>query len=123
MTSAPARTRSSRHVLRPAALAGALAVSAAGCASFVEIPVETPLQSKIDVGSFRRVLIAGFATDLGEGDVELAPETVRLLQNQLRSNTKLQILEPDRPPLNDALERVLEVGAVSGLAANAFSKG
>jgi hypothetical protein len=79
-----------------------------GCASFVEVPVETPLQSKIDVGSFRRVLVAGFVTDLGEADVDLAPETVRLLQNQLRSNTKMQVLEPDRPPLNDALEQVLE---------------
>jgi hypothetical protein len=88
--------------------AGALSLLTAACASFVEIPIETPLQSKIDVTRFRRVLIAGFATDLGEDDVELAPETVRLLQNQLRSNTKLQIVEPDRPPLNDALERVLE---------------
>jgi hypothetical protein len=74
----------------------------------VEIPVETPLQSKIDVGSFRRVLVAGFVTDLSEADVDLAPETVRLLQNQLRSSTKMQVLEPDHPPLNDALEKVLE---------------
>src|SRR5262249_40557126 len=87
------------------ALAGA---SLAACASFVEIPVETPLQSKIDVSSFRRVLVAGFVTELAEADVELAPETTRLLQNQLRSNTKLQVLEPDRPPLNDALEKSLE---------------
>ena len=70
--------------------------------------METPLQSKIDVGSFRRVLVAGFVTDLCDADVDLAPETVRLLQNQLRSNTKLQVLEPDHPPLNDALEKVLE---------------
>ena len=27
----------------------------AGCATFVEVPIETPLQSKIDVASFRRV--------------------------------------------------------------------
>jgi hypothetical protein len=74
----------------------------------VEIPVETPLQSKIDVTRFRRVLVAGFVTELGESDVDLAAETARLLQNQLRSNTRLQILEPDRPPLGDALEPVLE---------------
>jgi len=79
-----------------------------GCASFVEVPVETPLQSKIDVAAFRRILIGGFATDLGDSDVELGSETVRLLQNQLRSNTKLQVLEPDHPPLQDALERSLE---------------
>jgi hypothetical protein len=74
----------------------------------VEVPVETPLQSKIDVGSFRRVLVAGFVTDLGDADVDLSPETVRLLQNQLRSNTRMQVLEPDHPPLNDELEKVLE---------------
>jgi hypothetical protein len=90
-------------------LAGlALAASAAGCASFVEVPVETPLQSKIDVGAFRRILIAGFATDLADSDVDLSQETARLLQNQLRSGSRLQILEPDRPPLHDALEKVLE---------------
>jgi hypothetical protein len=108
MTSAPASRRSNRRVRDLAALAGTAALLTTACASFVEIPIETPLQSKIDVTRFRRVLIAGFATELGEDDVELAPETVRLLQNQLRSNTKLQVLEPDRPPLNDALERVLE---------------
>jgi len=74
----------------------------------VEVPVETPLQSKIDVGSFRRVLVAGFVTELGDADVDLSPETVRLLQNQLRSNTRMQVLEPDHPPLNDELEKVLE---------------
>jgi hypothetical protein len=79
-----------------------------GCSSFVEVPVETPLQSKIDVTSFRRVLVAGFVTEPGEAEVELAPETTRLLQNQLRSNTRLQVLEPDHPPLHDALEAVLE---------------
>lgn len=102
MTSATARPRRSP---RAALLLPLLAV---GCASFVEVPVETPLQSKIDVGSFRRVLVAGFVTDLGEADVDLSPETVRLLQNQLRSNTKMQVLEPDHPPLNDELEKVLE---------------
>ena len=102
MTSATARPRRS-----PSAVLLALVLTT-GCASFVEVPVETPLQSKIDVGSFRRVLVAGFVTDLADSDVDLAPETVRLLQNQLRSNTKMQVLEPDRPPLNDALEKVLE---------------
>src|SRR5687768_2989510 len=105
MTSATARPRRSP---RTGFLALALVLATTGCATFVEVPVETPLQSKIDVGAFRRVLVAGFVTDLVEADVDLAPETVRLLQNQLRSNTKMQVLEPDRPPLNDALEKVLE---------------
>ena len=85
-----------------------LPLLSAGCSSFVEVPVETPLQSKIDVTSFRRVLVAGFVTDVGESDVELGSETTRLLQNQLRSNSRLQVLEPDHPPLHDALERILE---------------
>jgi len=58
----------------------------------VEVPVETPLQSKLDVSSFRRVLIAGFVTDMGESDVDLGAETARLLQNQLRSNSRLQVV-------------------------------
>jgi hypothetical protein len=85
-----------------------LPLLSAGCSSFVEVPVETPLQSKIDVTSFRRVLVAGFVTDIGESEVELGSETARLLQNQLRSNSRLQVLEPDHPPLQDALEQALE---------------
>jgi hypothetical protein len=82
-------------------------VFAAGCSTFVEVPVETPLQSKLDVTRFRRILIAGFVTDLQASDVDLSAETSRLLQNQLRSNTQIQVLEPDRPPLQDALDNIL----------------
>src|SRR6185503_9905737 len=80
-------------------LTALLALGGTGCATVVEVPVETPVQSKIDVSRFRRVLVAGFVTDLGENDVELGSETSRLLQNQLRSNSRLQVLEPDHPPL------------------------
>jgi len=95
---------------RPAslALAAILAGVISGCVSVIEIPVETPLQSKIDVAAFRRVVVAGFATELGESEIDIAAETTRLLQNQLRSSTKLQVLEPDHPPLHDALAGVLE---------------
>src|SRR5262245_53500314 len=82
------------------------ALLASGCSSFVEVPVETPLQSKLDVSSFRRVLIAGFATDLVDADVDLSSETSRLLQNQLRNTARLQVIEPDRPPLQDAIEKI-----------------
>ena len=85
-----------------------MALGGTGCATVVEVPVETPVQSKIDVSRFRRVLVAGFVTDLAENDVELGSETSRLLQNQLRSNSRLQVLEPDHPPLQDALEQALE---------------
>jgi hypothetical protein len=101
MTSATARPRRSRsHSL---ALLATLCL--AGCASFVEIPIETPLQSKLDVSRFRRIMIAGFVTEPGATDVDLSSETARLLQNQLRSSSRLQVLEPDRPPLQEALER------------------
>ena len=92
-----------RRVLAPFAVLFGL-----GCSSVLEVPVETPLQSKLDVSAFRRILIAGFVTDLEDSDVDLSAETSRLLQNQLRSNTRLQVLEPDRPPLQDALEKALE---------------
>ena len=108
MTSETASSRRRPDAILAVAAASAALLLTAGCATFVEVPIETPLQSKIDVGSFRRVLIAGFVTDLGETDMDLASETTRLLQNQLRSNTKLQVLEPDHPPLHDALEKAVE---------------
>ncbi len=114
MTNEIARPRRSplRRTLRSLPLAGGLLT--AGCASFVEVPVETPLQSKLDVTGFRRVLIAGFYTDMMDTDVDVASETARLLQNQLRSNSKLQVLDPDRPPLQVALERSLETLGQAG---------
>jgi hypothetical protein len=108
MPSATARRRRSRSLL-----AAGLLLQAA-CASFVEVPVETPLSSKIDVSSFRRVLIAGFVTEPGAADVDLSAETTRLIQNQLRSGTKLQVLEPDRPPLGDALRTLSQQITPSG---------
>ncbi|MCG6925869.1 MAG: hypothetical protein LJF30_11225 [Acidobacteria bacterium] len=93
--------------MRSVAVSLLAALSALGCASFVEVPVETPLQSKLDVSRFRRILIAGFVTDLQDADVDLSNETARLLQNQLRSNTRVQVIEPDRPPLQDALDNIL----------------
>jgi len=103
--------------MRPLIPVAALALLASGCASFVEVPVETPLQSKLDVSRFRRILIAGFVVPLGPSDVDLSAETSRLLQNQLRSNARVQVLEPDRPPLQDALDTILtRLGEQGGYA-------
>jgi hypothetical protein len=93
--------------MRPAPLAPLVLLLLTACGGIIEVPVETPLQSKLDVSKFRRILIAGFVTDLEPGDIDLSAETSRLLQNQLRSNTRLLVLEPDRPPLQDALEKAL----------------
>jgi len=37
-----------------------LVLGASGCVTFYEIPVEIPLQAKIDVANFQRVLVFGF---------------------------------------------------------------
>jgi hypothetical protein len=80
-------------------LAAALAV--AGCTSFYEIAVETPIQPKLDVSAFSRVLIAGFIS-AGSEDVDANLETVRLLRSQLRSKSTLRVIETDLISLLDA---------------------
>jgi hypothetical protein len=105
MTNGTARPK---HPRSPRLLVLLLAVGGLSCTPYVEVPVSTPLQSKIDVSRFRRILVAGFATELGEADVDLSAETSRLLENQLRTSTQLQVIEPDHPPLHEALEKILE---------------
>ena len=103
MTSAVARPGSAPAV----AASLLLGLLGAGCSSFIEVPVETPLKSKLDVGAFRRILVAGFATEPGSGDIDVVPETVRLIQNQLRNGTGLRVLGPDMPPLQEELDRAM----------------
>jgi hypothetical protein len=66
----------------------------AGCAGFYEIPIETPIQPKMDVTAFQRVLIAGFISG-GTEDVDANLETVRLLRSQLRSRSSLRVIEAE----------------------------
>src|SRR5204862_3257474 len=77
-------------------LAGSLAL--AGCAGFYEIPIETPIQAKMDVSAFQRVLVAGFISG-GTDDVDANLETVRLLRSQLRSKSPLRVIEAEVLPL------------------------
>jgi hypothetical protein len=77
-------------------VAGSLAL--AGCAGFYEIPIETPIQAKMDVSAFQRVLVAGFISG-GSDDVDANLETVRLLRSQLRSKSPLRIIEAEVLPL------------------------
>lgn len=72
----------------------------AACSSFYEIPIETPIQPKIDVSGFQRVLVAGFIAG-GTDDVDANLETVRLLRSQLRSKSPLRVIEADVLPLAD----------------------
>jgi hypothetical protein len=90
-----------------------LALVTTGCASAIEVPVETPLQSKLEISRFKRLVVAGFIVEGGD-EIDLQSETVRLLQNHLRANSRLRVIEPDQPPLADALER-LDSRRVAGL--------
>ena len=67
-------------------LVGRLARRAAA-PSFYEIPIETPIQPKLDVSAFQRVLVAGFIAG-GTDDVDANLETVRLLRSQLRTSRR-----------------------------------
>jgi hypothetical protein len=89
-------------IARVAAAASSAAVVAilAGCTSFYEIPIETPIQPKMDVSPFQRVFIAGFITG-GSEDVDANLETVRLLRSQLRTKSALRVIEADVLPLID----------------------
>jgi len=73
----------------------------AGCASYFEIPIETPIKPKLDVSPFQRVLIAGFISG-GTDDVDGNLETTRLLRSQLRTKSELRVIEADVLPLVDA---------------------
>ena len=72
----------------------------AGCASFYEIPIETPIAAKLDVSAFQRVFIAGFISG-GTDDVDGNLETVRLLRSQLRMKSNLRVVDADVLPLMD----------------------
>jgi hypothetical protein len=81
-----------------AAAASLLALSVSACTSFYEVPIETPIQPKMDVSAFQRVLIAGFLAG-GSEDVDANLETVRLLRSQLRSKSGLRVIDADVLPL------------------------
>jgi hypothetical protein len=62
------------------------------------IRIQTPTQPKIDLTSFERVLVAGFVSGTTE-DVDANLETVRLLRSQLRTQSRLQVVEAEVLPL------------------------
>ena len=90
--------RSAAAIVSPALIL-VLAGSSA-CTSFYEIPIETPIQPKMDVSMFQRVLIAGFIGG-GTEDVDANLETVRLLRSQLRSKSSLRVIEAEVLQLAD----------------------
>ena len=96
MTASTAATK-----LASVALAGALA---AGCTSFYEIGIETPITPKLDVSAFQRVLVFGFIGG-GTKDVDSNMETVRLLRSQLRTRSQLKVIESEVVALADVVDR------------------
>lgn len=89
------------RLVRIASLGAALLIS--GCTSFYEIPIETPIQPKLDITGFQRVLVAGFIAG-GSDDVDGNLETVRLLRSQLRTKAGLRVIEADVLPLQEIVQ-------------------
>ena len=90
-------------VFRALASVGLLTVVSA-CTNFYEVPVETPLQPKLDVSRFQRVLIAGFVAG-GTDEVDTNLETARLLRSQLRTGSSLQVIDAEVLELRDVAEQ------------------
>ncbi len=91
-----------------ASLSLALVAALVACTSYTEIPIETPIQPKLDVSAFQRVFIAGFLAGAND-DVDANMETVRLLRSQLRNKGIMRVIDADTLPL-------LEVAKQSGEA-------
>ena len=86
-----------------------LLCAAVGCTNFYEIPIETPIQPKMDVTPFTRILVAGFISG-GSDDVDGNLETVRLLRSQLRSKSTLRVIEAEALPLAELAREQLKAG-------------
>jgi hypothetical protein len=95
-------------------LALALVGALAGCTSYFEIPIETPISPKLDVGSFQRVLVAGFIAG-GSEEVDGNLETVRLLRSQLRTKGSLRVIDAEALPLTEiAAQQIPDAAPVDG---------
>lgn len=103
---------------RAAAAVSLAGLLTAGCTSFYEVGIETPIQPKLDVSSFQRVLVAGFIGG-GTNDVDANMETVRLLRSQLRTRSELKVIEAEIVPLAEIVERSRAASAPAAVPAPA----
>ncbi len=103
MTGRGTGKRNRRLAFALVAAAAAAIPIACGADSF-EIPIETPIQPKLDVSAFQRVLVAGFIAG-GSEDVDTNQETVRLLRSQLRTKSSLKVIDADLLPLMAVAQR------------------
>ena len=89
-----------------AAIASLLvALTSGACASYYEVPVEIPIQAKIYVARFERVLVAGFLAG-GTRTIDPNTETARLLRSQLRNRQDMRVIEADVISLADEVDRL-----------------
>ena len=103
-----------RNGARLASLGVLLLVAA--CTSFQEVTIETPIQAKLDVSPFQRVLVVGFVAG-GSEDVDANLETVRLLRSQLRTKSGLKVIETDVLPLTELAQQQAKEPARESAAA------
>src|SRR3974390_801553 len=109
MTARAMRKRNRNLAL--AACAAAVAALTIACGpEFFEVPIETPIQPKLDVSAFQRVLVAGFVSG-GTEDVDTNQETVRLLRSQLRTKSSLRVIDADVMPLMEIAQEQNRGGA------------
>ena len=95
---APTKPNGSRRLALGAIVVLMASVSLACGADFREIPIETPIQAKLDVSPFQRVLVAGFVAG-GTDALDPNQETVRLLRSQLRTRSSLRVIDAEIMPL------------------------
>jgi hypothetical protein len=81
-----------------------LALGAAACMDFYEVPVDVPIQAKLDVSMFKRVLVAGFLSG-GTKAIDPNTETARLLRSQLRTKSDMKVIDADVLSLVDEVDR------------------
>lgn len=89
--------------IRNAVLLVLVAGLTACAGGYYELPVETPLEPKLDVSGFQRVLVAGFVAG-GSDEVDTNLETARLLRSQLRSNSEFEVIDADVIELTSVAE-------------------
>ena len=106
-----------RLVMAAVGAACAATLVACGPTSY-EIPIETPIQPKLDVSSFQRVLIAGFVSG-GTEDVDGNQETVRLLRSQLRTKSSLRVIDADVMQLQEIAQEQNKAASEPSASADA----
>jgi hypothetical protein len=117
----PLRKRSSAGLQACRRLSCALAIACLAALTiacgtdYYEIPIETPIQPKLDVSPFQRVLVIGFVAG-GTEDVDANQETVRLLRSQLRTKSSLKVIDADVLPLIEVAKDQSQGTAIEDVA-------